>query len=761
MKHFIGCLILVGVVFLLIVQPLGSPTIRHISQSNSEMIVSFTPHAPIVITSDVDFISQAWPGFGNSTNPFIIENLNITSDDDCIDISGTTAYFVIRNCWISSETGIDGYGVHLDSLSNGVVVNCTITKKAMAFYIGDCSDSYVTQNNVSQTSYIGISVGYSTNFTVSRNRIGYCGDAGIALHRSDDSRISNNSVSYCEYAGIYLYQTHHSNVTTNSVSSSNPSGIYLDDSDYCNVIGNTLYNNSIFGLDLTYSGSCLIANNTLLKDGLTLYGTEYFWSHEISGNSVNGKELGYFDSRSHEFIDASEFGQIILVKCQNVTLENATIFDTNTGLTIAYSSNCTARNFSIMDCSYYGVNFEEGEDNQIQESEITGCARAGVRAWRHPKSTTILECEINRNPRDGVSIVSNNQVKVEDCSIFENGGNGIYVEGRLNSTNNHIFNNIENGIYLPYGDWSFIINNSILENHEYGVRMGSISSTYIYDNMIGYNLGENAWEDNSGATWSINEIGNYWSDFDGEGTYEIPGPGDGIDSYPKTLPYVNDIPSVEIMASTLGNYLQWNPISPRPSNYIILLDGVMQISDEWDGSSITFYIDNLSPGNHIAAIIVRDLYGATAEDIVDVSVFDDIPPEIIGPNDITMYFGESPSEILWVCFDHNPESQRLLVNDAQIRNSPWSGENISIDLTTLAVGSYNYTLCLYDTNGITNIDTVMVEVLSIEPSDTSATESTETGNGALIQMEPLILILGIFALIGIIVVLTVVSKRRN
>ena len=76
--------------------------------------VSFTPHAPIVITSDAEF--EVFPGSGSFEDPFIIENYIVTSPDSFgIHISGTTKFFIIQDCYIDSYSS----AVYITDVASG------------------------------------------------------------------------------------------------------------------------------------------------------------------------------------------------------------------------------------------------------------------------------------------------------------------------------------------------------------------------------------------------------------------------------------------------------------------------------------------------------------------------------------------------------------------------------------------------------------------------------------------------------------------
>ena len=86
-----------------------------------------TPHSPIIITCDGNFSDYGFPGNGSAVNPFIIENYNITTNDEIgISILDTTKFFIIRNCYIDAyRRGIDieNTAIGTASIINNICIN--------------------------------------------------------------------------------------------------------------------------------------------------------------------------------------------------------------------------------------------------------------------------------------------------------------------------------------------------------------------------------------------------------------------------------------------------------------------------------------------------------------------------------------------------------------------------------------------------------------------------------------------------------------
>lgn len=151
-------------------------------------------HTPIQIYSNFDFTPENGVSRGNGTysNPWIIENLSITSysyvDHDggigffCVYIYNTTDYFIIQNCYISNISS--SYAIKLFQVSNGIIQN----------------------NTVEENQYTGIIAHSSSNINITSNIIRGHNEYGILFFNSKDFYIFNNSFSLNGLADIgYKY----------------------------------------------------------------------------------------------------------------------------------------------------------------------------------------------------------------------------------------------------------------------------------------------------------------------------------------------------------------------------------------------------------------------------------------------------------------------------------------------------------------------------------------------------------------------------
>ncbi len=181
--------------------------------------IEMTPHDPITITSDSDF--EVFPGTGTVDNPHIIEKYIITTTDSRgIYITGTTKYFIVRDCYV--DAGV--YGIYIRYVADGTAT--------------------VIKNICSNNGYDGIYLYSSGSSTIANNTCGNS-NCGIYLYSSGSSTIANNTCHHNKY-GITIYS-----------------------SDFCFVTYNLLQENDIYGIYLVYgSDNNLFHHNTFVDNNL-------------------------------------------------------------------------------------------------------------------------------------------------------------------------------------------------------------------------------------------------------------------------------------------------------------------------------------------------------------------------------------------------------------------------------------------------------------------------------------------------------------
>ncbi len=264
MKGYLEPVLFVTVLLLVMLVPLSAQYTEARTPGGGQFATSdMTSHGEIVITHNDNFTTQGWQGNGTIDSPFLIAGLEIASDGVCINISNTDAYFVIENCYLTSDsTTPSGYAISLESVQNGEARNVFITRKA-----------------------IGVDV-LDTSATLFSNATIYDSDLGIYLKDSTSCSIVNSTITHILRG----------------------SAIALDNSDHCNVIGNQLHGNKI-GFLSNSSQWITLTNNTIV--GNSNYGIQStsgtkklsaYWNR-IGWNGENA-----IDNGSTKFWDNGNFG---------------------------------------------------------------------------------------------------------------------------------------------------------------------------------------------------------------------------------------------------------------------------------------------------------------------------------------------------------------------------------------------------------------------------------------------------------------------
>ena len=313
----------------------------------------------------------------------------------------------------------------------------------------NCSNVIVENQNLNNAT-IGIQLVCSSFITIKNNNCSNNRCGGIALFDSNNNSISNNNGTN---DGISLHESNNNSVSNN--------------------------NGTNDGISLTYSNNNKLTGNLMRESGIYIYGdllSDYM--HEIDeSNTANGKPVYYWKgARGGRIPDGA--GQVILVNCSNVIVENQNLNDARDGIVVAFSSYIAISN------------------------------------------------NICTNNGHGISLRDSNNSKISN-NICANNGYGIPLR---DSNNNNISNNIctnnGHGIYLWNSNDNSISNNNC-SNNRYGISFHSSYNSSIYlNNFINSTFktvdssdSTNIWNTTSPIAYTYNGktytnyLGNYWDDY--------------------------------------------------------------------------------------------------------------------------------------------------------------------------------------------------------------------------------------------------------
>jgi parallel beta-helix repeat protein len=385
---------------------------------------------------------------------------------------------------------------------------------------------------------------------------------GISLQSVDYCCISNNNCSKNGYGiGIHLNDSN-KNIILENYCSNVWTGIYIENSKDNKVVGNTL-----IGTGIAILGSSL---------------SDYV--HEIDeSNTVNGKPVYYWkDVNGGKIPDGA--GQVILVNCKNIIVENQILNGGCAGIEVAFSSyitlknnNCSSNkldgirlrysnNNSIAnnDCCVAGIYLCYSNNNSIARNNCTNNIWCGGVCLLYSHNNDIASNNCTNNSSAGIHLGHSNNNSISNNNCCYNEFEGIVL---FHSNNNHLFNNIcsnsrayfSDGIYLYDSNENYISNN-ICSNNRNSIRLTDSNKNALYLNNFINNTNivesfnsANTWNSPSKITYTYNGKnyenyrGNYWDDYkgtdsDGDGIGDIPYSIDGDkDNYPLMETFENYI----------------------------------------------------------------------------------------------------------------------------------------------------------------------------------------------------------------------------
>ena len=466
----------------------------------------------------------------------------------------------------------------------------------------------VTVQNIQITAFgYGMWLWSISNFNINGNNITANRDDGIELLGGSNNSISRNNIKdNIAGQGIWASSSYNGSISANNMSN----GIWLGHSSSNSIIGNNIANR-VWLYNISDSTIC---GNTLTNGGLVV---TYSYSNSVENNTVNGKPLVYLEGVSDYSVGIA--GQVILVNCDRIRVENLNLSKTTIGMQLWKTNN------SI-----------------ISWNNIT-------------------------NDGDGIDLHSsyNNTMSWNNISI---NGDGFRFDSSSNNsiTGNNIANN-NVGIWLSSSSNNSIYHNNFINNQVYDYHW---TGPYIP-------LSINAWDDGYPSG------GNYWSDYltkypnateiDHTGigdtpyvTYE-----NNTDNYPLMNPYFP--PDVAVMNVTLsrnivgrgysldinitvtnqGSKIQGFNVTVYANTAVIWKQTIILTSENSTTITFTWNTASFDKGNYTLWAYVEPIEGetnTTNNQLVYGTLVVTIPGDVDGNFEVDIY----DVTAICVCYDSKP-----------------------------------------------------------------------------------------------------------
>jgi parallel beta-helix repeat protein len=501
---------------------------------------------PIIISNRGNTLFVGGNGLGNYTN--IQDAVNNASDGDTVFVYDESSPYNEWDILINKSISIIGEN------KDTTVINGS----------GNGSIILVT------TNWINIS-----GFTIqnSGSRI----EAGIKIH-SNYSSIIDNHITNNDF-GIYLEYSKNNTISNNNISD-NLGGILCTTYSKNNTISSNNILDNRYGISLIWwSNTNYISNNYFLNNGFSVLNS---YHNHVENNTVNGKPLVYLEDESDKTI--SDAGQVILMNCNNIKLENLNLSKTTYGIQLLKTNNCKIQDNNCSN-NYGCIYFDDAHNNTIIENKITSGLSFGLRL-DDSNNNIIIDNNISNNFLYGIDLGGFNNTIIDNN--ISNNRDGITIDSSENNTimSNSINSNTGSGIRTWfYCDNNFIIDNNITHNWD-GIRFrpSCKNNTIIRNNILSNNY--------HGMQFDSSCDDNIIT-----GNFIISNKGEGIDLYKSNQNIITDNnisnnkkSGIFINQDSRFNIIKENNISSNSNHGIRIINSKYNtvtvnniITNKWDG----------------------------------------------------------------------------------------------------------------------------------------------------------------------------------
>jgi len=228
---------------------------------------------------------------------------------------------------------------------------------------------------------------------------------GVVLSGRSNVTIKNTTITNFFHGIDLCRDCDHNSISKNNITA-NQYGIRLQSSCTFNSISeNNMKANSYAGIWLEdYSSHNTIRGNTFTNDGLTVIWNSYW--NTVENNTVNGKPLIYLERV--ENYSVGDAGQVILIGCNNIRVENINLSRTAIGVQLWKTNNTIISGNNITN-NLSGIVLHFSNHNSISGNNITNNDFGGVVLWAYSSDNNINENSITDNVVGvGLSKSSNN-----------------------------------------------------------------------------------------------------------------------------------------------------------------------------------------------------------------------------------------------------------------------------------------------------------------------------------------------------------------
>lgn len=414
----------------------------YLDKNDNSINLDYTLHDPIRIINNGNFSDYGFPGDGQPSTPYIMENYNITdlvSGDAGILVQDTSAYFEIRNCYIFSGTA----GIRIENVASGTadIINNTCRAYAGTSIYVTGSDNADIINNTCHLTIAAMTIVDSVSVQLIGNNCSFNGN-GMELKNSPSLYVVNNTCNNNggEYDdGIYVNTCDSSYFANNTCNNNGRNGIYVYSSNSLTFINNSFTNND-HGIYASTTGSEFTSNKFFYNEnGLLVSGTNTVQDNLCIANYIGINGIG----------------------CASTPITNNVCYNNTIGIYVSGGHYGSTQDNNCSGNLEYGIWIENSLPPSIEGNTCNDNGKIGLMINNISGASgggTIANNIFRNNGYLGLSIHHSEESDIVD-NTFTNDGMGIFDGSVKDYLSYTVVNNIVNG--QPFGYFKNL-NNSLL-----------------------------------------------------------------------------------------------------------------------------------------------------------------------------------------------------------------------------------------------------------------------------------------------------------
>lgn len=604
--------------------------------------------------------------------------------------------------------------------------NLTITNLVISngydygVYIWDFDNVICQEFHIDQVADTAIYIDITDNLEVTNGTVQYAGSTALYVDSGVNVTISNYALDR-NYEGIYATGCTNIEITNNEIKRTEYSGIIVSSCTNASVTGNVIDDSRRDGIEIYYGDNIAIENNIMTDAGLrfSMYTTVTNYIISISGNTINGLPIYYGLNQSSINIDASSYGQIILINSTDMTIDTGTYHSISAPIQVYHCGYVTIQNVTATE-AYYGLIAYQTHNLTVTNVDVDGNGYRGF-YLRYCDDATVTDVTVHgfrdTSSSYGIHLYYSDLAVIEN-SLFYHNYRAIYMEysDNVSIINNEVLDQESYGIWGWHDSDYATIENNVIMNATWGIYGDSGESYVIQENTIRYcDMGIRI-GGSSSSNWVVN---NNTIESNTDGIYISFGDGHTITN---NVVRWSDDDGIYCSGST-GNSIH--------HNIFAFSDG----DNAWDNGALnsSLWDDNVSMGNYWSDYSAPGTYSITGGGQIDYYPMEYAPTEPMIEQLDEFYYaeGSTGNTLTWVPRDNALKNWSVTIDSSPWDSGAWNLVDITVDIDGLAHGTHTLVLTVWDVDQNSASSTVTIHVfddtkpsLSDEPNRLAFVDAT-------------------------------------